>query len=128
MLIGSIMKALIIDDSATMRKIVRSSLESIGGFEIEEAENCDEGLKKLLGGLAVNIILVDWNMPGMTGIDFTKSIRGTPALSKIPIVMITSNAEKEHVLSAVMAGVNDYMVKPFTPEIFSQKIKKALGI
>ena len=67
-------------------------------------------------------------MINMRGIDFTKSVRGTPAISKIPIVMITSNAEKEHVLSAVMAGVNDYMVKPFTPDIFAQKIKKALGI
>jgi len=122
------MKVLIIDDSATMRKIVRSALEAMGSFEIEEAENCDDGLKKLLEGLAVNLILVDWNMPGMTGIDFTKSVRGNPTISKTPIVMITSNAEKEHVLSAVMAGVNDYMAKPFTPDVFAQKIKKALGV
>jgi two-component system, chemotaxis family, chemotaxis protein CheY len=122
------MKILIIDDSATMRKIVRGSLEAISSFEIEEAENCDDGLKKLIGGLAVNLVLVDWNMPGMTGIDFTKSVRANPALSKTPIIMITSNSEKEQVLSAVMAGVNDYMVKPFTPENFSQKIKKVLGM
>ena len=122
------MKILIIDDSATMRKIVRGSLEAIGSFEIEESENCDDGLKKLLGGLAVNLVLVDWNMPGMTGIDFTKSVRSNPAISKTPIIMITSNAEKEHVLSAVMSGVNDYMAKPFTPDVFAQKIKKALGV
>ncbi len=122
------MKVLIIDDSATMRKIIRSSLESIGSFEIEEAENCDEGLEKLIGGLDVNLALVDWNMPGMTGIDFTKSVRSNPSLSKTPIIMITSNSEKEHVLSAVMAGVNDYMAKPFTPDIFSAKIKKVLEI
>ena len=122
------MKILIIDDSATMRKIVRGSLGAIGSFEIEEAENCDDGLRKLIGGLAVNLVLVDWNMPGMTGIDFTKSVRANPALSKTPIIMITSNSEKEQVLAAVMAGANDYMVKPFTPDIFSQKIKKALGM
>lgn len=122
------MKVLIIDDSATMRKIVKSSLESIGSFDIEEAENCDEGLKKLIGGLGVNLVLVDWNMPGMSGIDFTKSVRSNPSLSKTPIIMITSNSEKEHVLSAVMAGVNDYMAKPFTPDVFSTKIKKILGI
>jgi len=122
------MKILIIDDSATMRKIIKGSLEAIGAFNIEEAENCDDGLKKLVDGLVVNLILVDWNMPGMTGIDFTKSIRKNPSLSKTPIIMITSNSEKEHVLSAVMAGVNDYMAKPFTPDIFSQKIKKVLGI
>jgi len=122
------MRILIIDDSATMRKIVKGSLEAIGSFDIEEAENCDDGLKKLIGGLAVNLVLVDWNMPGMTGIDFTKSVRANPTLSKTPIIMITSNSEKEQVLSAVMAGVNDYMVKPFTPDIFSQKIKKVLGM
>lgn len=122
------MKILIIDDSATMRKIIKSSLESVGSFETEEAENCNDGLKKLTSGLSVNLILVDWNMPGMTGIDFIKAVRGNPSISKTPIIMITSNAEKEHVLSAVMAGVNDYMVKPFTPEAFSEKIKKVLGI
>ena len=122
------MKVLIIDDSATMRKIIRSSIEAIGSFEIEEAENCDDGLKKLTGGLLVDLILVDWNMPGMTGIDFVKSIRATPAFAKTPVVMITSNSEKQHVLSAVMAGVNDYLVKPFTPDVFAQKINKALGI
>jgi len=122
------MKIMIIDDSATMRKIIKSSLEAIGSFDIEEAENCDDGLKLLTSGLTVNLILVDWNMPGMTGIDFTKSIRSNPALSKTPIIMITSNSEKEHVLSAVMAGVNDYMAKPFTPDIFVGKIKKVLSI
>ncbi|MGQ9608251.1 MAG: response regulator [bacterium] len=122
------MKVLIIDDSATMRKIIRSSIDAIGSFEIEEAENCDDGLKKLTGGLTVDLILVDWNMPGMTGIDFVKSIRGNPILAKTPVVMITSNSEKQHVLSAVMAGVNDYIVKPFTPEVFAQKINKVLGI
>ncbi len=122
------MKIMIIDDSATMRKIIKSSLEAIGSFDIQEAENCDDGLKLLTNGLSVNLILVDWNMPGMTGIDFTKSIRSNPALSKTPIIMITSNSEKEHVLSAVMAGVNDYMSKPFTPDIFVGKIKKVLSI
>jgi two-component system chemotaxis response regulator CheY len=122
------MKILIIDDSATMRKIVRGSLEAIGSFEVEEVENCDGGLKKLIDGLVVNLVLVDWNMQGMTGIEFTKSVRGNPALSKTPIIMITSNSEKEQVMSAVMAGVNDYMVKPFTPDIFAQKIRKVLGL
>ena len=122
------MKILIIDDSATMRKIVRGSLEAIGSFEVEEVENCDDGLKKLIDGLVVNLMLVDWNMQGMTGIEFTKSVRGNPALSKTPIIMITSNSEKEQVMSAVMAGVNDYMVKPFTPDIFAQKIRKVLGL
>ena len=122
------MKILIIDDSATMRKIVRGSLEAIGSFEVEEVENCDGGLKKLIDGLVVNLVLVDWNMQGMTGIEFTKSVRGNPALLKTPIIMITSNSEKEQVMSAVMAGVNDYMVKPFTPDIFAQKIRKVLGL
>ena len=121
------MQVLIIDDSATMRKIVKDALSKVGDFDTVESENCNEGLQKLTS-IAVDLILVDWNMPGMTGIEFTKAIRGSPTLSKIPIIMITSNAEKEHVLSAVMAGVNDYMAKPFTMELFSEKISKVLKL
>lgn len=120
------MRALIIDDSATMRKIVKDSLSKVGDFDVTEAENCHEGLEKL-AVTQFDLVLVDWNMPGMTGIEFTKTVRGTPALAKTPIVMITSNADKEHVLSAVMAGVNDYMAKPFTAEIFAEKISKVLS-
>jgi two-component system chemotaxis response regulator CheY len=120
-------QVLIIDDSATMRKIIKDSLGKLGDFGVLESENCNEGLAKL-GDTDVDLILVDWNMPGMTGIDFTKTVRGDPALAGTPIVMITSNAEKQHVLSAVMAGVNDYMVKPFAADVFAQKISKALGL
>ena len=120
------MQALIIDDSATMRKIIKDSLSKMGSFDMIEAENCHEGLEKL-AITQVDLILVDWNMPGMTGIEFVKTARCDVALANIPIVMITSNAEKEHVLSAVMAGVNDYMVKPFTAEIFAQKINNVIS-
>ena len=120
------MQALIIDDSATMRKIVKAALDKMGTFDVLEAENCREALEKL-AVTQVDLVLVDWNMPGMTGIEFVKAIRGNATLAKTPIVMITSNAEKEQVLSAVIAGVNDYMVKPFTAEIFAQKISKVLS-
>ena len=121
------MKALIIDDSATMRKILKDALSKVADFDISDAENCDEGLVKLTTE-SFNLILLDWNMPGMSGIDFTKKVRSIPSLAKIPIVMITSNAEKQHVLSAVMAGVNDYMVKPFKAEMFNEKISKVLAL
>jgi two-component system chemotaxis response regulator CheY len=121
------MQVLVIDDSATMRKIVKDSLKKMGDFAIVESENCNEGLEKLTS-TNIDLVLVDWNMPGMTGIDFTKTVRSNPALSKTPIVMITSNAEKEHVLSAVMAGVNDYMVKPFAADVFAEKISKVIGM
>jgi len=120
------MRTLIIDDSPTMRKIVRDSLSKVGDFDVMEAENCHEGLEKLVV-TQVDLILVDCNMPGMSGIDFTKAVRSNATLAKTPIVMITSNADKEHVLSAVMAGVNDYIVKPFTAEIFVEKISNALA-
>lgn len=120
------MQALIIDDSATMRKIVKDSLGKVGDFDVLEAADCHEGLEKL-AVTQVDLILLDWNMPGMSGIDFTKTVRGNAALAKTPIIMITSNAEKEHVLSAVMAGVNDYMVKPFTAEIFAQKVSNVIS-
>lgn len=119
------MQVLVIDDSATMRKIIKDSLSKIGNFEIVESENCDDGLQQL-ANTSVNLILVDWNMPGMSGIDFTKAVRSNPALAKIPIIMITSNAEKQHVLSAVTAGVNDYIMKPFTVDVFAQKISNVV--
>ena len=121
------MLALIIDDSPTMRKIVKDSLIKMGNFTTIEAENCADGLRQLVQ-TSVDLILVDWNMPGMTGIDFVKAIRSKAALAKLPIVMITSNAQKQQVLSAVMAGVNGYIVKPFTPEVFVERINKALGL
>ena len=121
------MQALIIDDSATMRKIIKAALGKVGDFDVMEAENCHEGLEKLTA-TPVDLVLVDWNMPGMTGIEFVKTVRGNAALAKTPIVMVTSNAEKEQVLAAVMAGVNDYMVKPFTAEIFAEKISKVLSL
>jgi len=121
------MQVLVIDDSATMRKIIRDSLSKMGNFEIIESENCDDGLQQL-ASIGINLILVDWNMPGMTGIDFTKAVRNNPALAKIPIIMITSNAEKQHVLSAVTAGVNDYIMKPFTVDVFTQKISNVVSL
>ena len=120
------MQVITIDDSDTMRKIIKDYLNKMGDFTITEAENCDEGLKKLVA-TKMDLILVDWNMPGMTGIDFVKAVRNVPALAETPIVMITSNAEKQQVLSAVMAGVNAYIVKPFTVETFTQKLSEVIG-
>ncbi len=120
------MQVLTIDDSATMRKIIKDFLGKMGDFTITEAENCDDALKKL-AATKMDLILVDWNMPGMTGIDFVKTVRGISSLANTPIVMITSNAEKEQVLSAVMAGVNAYIVKPFTADIFTQKLSEVIG-
>ena len=120
------MQVLTIDDSATMRKIIKDFLGKMGNFTIEEAENCDEGLRKL-AATKTDLVLVDWNMPGMTVIDFVKAVRSVPVLAKIPIVMVTSNAEKQQVLSAVMAGVNAYIVKPFTADTFTQKLSEIIG-
>ena len=121
------MQVLTIDDSATMRKIIKESLGKAGYGNVIEAENCEAGLQRLKA-TAVDLILVDWNMPGMSGIDFVKTIRRAPALAGIPVIMITSNADKKQVLSAVMAGVNDYLVKPFAFDAFSEKVSKALGL
>jgi len=119
------MQVLTIDDSPTMRKIIRESLGKAGYSDVIEAEDCEVGLQKLRA-TAVDLILVDWNMPGMSGIDFVKTIRKTPALAGIPVIMVTSNADKKQVLSAVMAGVNDYLAKPFAFDVFSEKVRKAL--
>ena len=120
------MQVLTIDDSATMRKIIKDFLSKMGDFTVIESENCDDGLRKL-AATKMDLILVDWNMPGMTGIDFVKAVRSVPDLAGTPIIMVTSNAEKEQVLSAAMAGVNAYIVKPFTADIFTQKLSEVLG-
>ncbi len=118
------MKALIVDDSSTMRRIVRKVIEDSIGFEILEAANGLEGVK-LSADPDVKIILMDWNMPEMAGIDAVREIRAKG--NKTPIVMVTTEAEKRRVMEAIQAGINDYMVKPFTPEQLTAKIRKLTG-
>ena len=114
-------KVLVVDDSGTMRKIVIRALNAVGFSETVEA--CD-GVEALavFKQTPVSLVLTDWNMPNKSGIELTRDIRALG--SKVPIYMITTEAEKSRVLEAVQAGVNDYLVKPFTQEALQQKLEK----
>jgi two-component system chemotaxis response regulator CheY len=118
------LKILIVDDSSTMRRIIINTLSRIGYSDVLEAENGKAGLDKLnLGG--VEMIITDWNMPEMDGLEFVNNVRSTNA--SIPILMVTTNAAKEDIVAALQSGVNNYVVKPFTPETLKEKIESLLG-
>jgi two-component system chemotaxis response regulator CheY len=118
---------LIVDDSPTMRRIIKNTLERIGYRQSVEASNGLEALEALRDG-SINFIITDWNMPEMSGLEFVTELRSRVDYQKIPVLMITTRGMKEDVLQAVQAGVNNYMVKPFTPETLQAKINKLLGI
>ena len=117
------MKILVVDDSSTMRRIIINTLSRIGYTNIVEAEHGKAGLEKLAQG-GVEMIITDWNMPEMDGLEFVGVVRQDSA---IPILMVTTNAAKEDIVAALQAGVNNYVVKPFTPETLKEKIESLLG-
>ena len=116
------MKVLIVDDFATMRRIVRNVLKQIGFINMVEADNGKAALK-VLKKETIDLILCDWNMPEMPGIDLLKAIKSDDELKHIPFVMVTAEAQKENIVEAVKAGVNNYIVKPFSAETVSEKLK-----
>ncbi len=118
------MKILIVDDSSTMRRIIINTLSRIGYSDVLEAENGKAGLDQLGKG-GVEMIITDWNMPEMDGLEFVGNVRGQNP--SIPILMVTTNAAKEDIVAALQAGVNNYVVKPFTPETLKEKIESLLG-
>lgn len=120
------MKVLVVDDFATMRRIVKNILKQIGFTNILEAEDGKSALKMLQSD-KFDLIMCDWNMPEMPGIELLGKVRADEQLKGIPFVMVTAEAQKENIIEAVKAGVNSYIVKPFTAEIVEQKLKKLFG-
>ncbi len=116
---------LVVDDSPTMRRIVINALKNIGYTNIVEAEDGKDALAKLYAE-KIDFIITDWNMPNMTGLELIKAIRSDPNFADIPILMVTTRAMKEDVLEALQARVNNYIVKPFTPQILKEKIEQIL--
>jgi two-component system, chemotaxis family, chemotaxis protein CheY len=115
------LKVLLADDSGTMRKIIIRSLEAVGITDTTEAKDGEDCLAKFGQG-AFDLVITDWNMPAKSGLEVAKGIRA--AGSKVPIFMVTTEAEKARVLEAVQAGITDYLVKPFTPEALREKLEK----
>ena len=119
------MKVLVVDDFSTMRRIVKNLLKQIGYVNIEEAEDGEQAFSKLKNG-GFGFVVSDWNMPNMDGLDLIKAVRSDPQLKDLPILMVTAEAEKEKVITAIQAGVNNYIVKPFTGEVLKDKMDKIL--
>jgi len=117
------MKILVVDDFSTMRRIVKNVLKQIGFENIEEAEDGVQALSKLKNG-GFGFVVTDWNMPNMDGLEFFKKSREDPALKNVPFLMVTAEAEKDKVITAIQAGVNNYVVKPFTAETFKEKMDR----
>lgn len=117
------MKILVVDDMSTMRRIVKNILKQLGFSNMEEAENGQEALQKLRAE-PFGFVVTDWNMPVMPGIEMLRAIRADEKLKHIPVLMVTAEAQKENLIEAIQAGVNNYVVKPFTAETMQEKINK----
>ena len=121
------LKFLIVDDSLTMRRIVTNSLKNLGYNNFVEAADGKEALEKLAADSAINFVITDWNMPVLSGLELVKAIRGDAKLATMPILMVTTRGVKEDILQALQARVNNYVVKPFTPQVLREKIEQILS-
>ena len=119
------MRILVVDDFATMRKVIKNLLRQTGYQNVTEAEDGVVALKELRSQ-KIDFVISDWNMPNMTGIELLKAVRADSELSSLPFLMVTAESLKENVLEAVKAGVSNYIVKPFTAEVLSEKIEKII--
>jgi two-component system, chemotaxis family, chemotaxis protein CheY len=117
------MKVLVVDDMSTMRRIVKNVLRQIGFSDIVEAENGQDALTKLKAG-GFGLVVSDWNMPVMQGIELLRAVRADAELKTLPFLMVTAEAQKENLIEAVQAGVSNYVVKPFTAEVLQGKLEK----
>jgi len=120
------MKFLIVDDSVTMRRIVANSLKNLGYTDWIEAQDGREALDKLAAAGDVDFVITDWNMPELSGLELVKAIRGSAQFASLPILMVTTRGIKEDIIEALNAKVNNYIVKPFTPQVLKEKIDQIL--
>ena len=119
------MKCLVVDDSAITRRILVNSLRTIGFTKIVEAVDGKQALEVCTAD--VDIVVTDWNMPGMPGVELVRSLRANTELAGIPVLLITARSGKEDVIEAAAAGVDGYVIKPFTPEVLKAKIEEVMG-
>lgn len=117
------MKILIVDDFSTMRRIIKNLLRDLGFTNTQEADDGVTALPMLRTG-EFDFLVTDWNMPGMTGIDLLKEVRADPSIASLPILMVTAEAKRDQIIEAAQAGVNGYVVKPFTAQVLKEKIDK----
>jgi len=117
------MKILIVDDFSTMRRIIKNLLRDLGFSNTHEADDGVTALPMLKNG-DFHFLVTDWNMPGMTGIDLLRAVRADEKLATLPVLMVTAEAKRDQIIEAAQAGVNGYVVKPFTAQALKEKIEK----
>ena len=121
------MKFLVVDDSPTMRRIVINALKTFGHTDVVEAGDGVEALDQLKKEGNIDFVVTDWNMPNMTGLELTQAIRGSGEFATLPILMVTTRGLKQDIVDALKARVNNYVVKPFTPQVLKEKIEAILN-
>ena len=119
------MKFLVVDDYSTMRRIIKNLLHDLGYANVTEADDGNTALPLLKQG-GFDFLITDWNMPGMAGLDLLKAVRADASLKKMPVLMLTAEAKREQIVEAAQAGVNGYVIKPFTAATLKEKIDKIL--
>jgi two-component system, chemotaxis family, chemotaxis protein CheY len=120
------LRFLVVDDFSTMRRIVKNLLNDLGYANVTEADDGKTALPILQAG-GIDFLVTDWNMPGMPGLELLKAVRADAKLAKMPVLMLTAEAKREQIIEAAQAGVNGYVIKPFTAITLKEKIDKILG-
>ena len=120
------LKILIVDDSPTMRRILVNTVVKAGYSDVKEAEDGKDALAKLLAG-DFNLLMTDWNMPLMSGLELTEAVRAEEKLKEIPILMVTTRNLKEDIVNAIKSGVNGYIITPFDAKTLNEKIVEVVG-
>jgi two-component system chemotaxis response regulator CheY len=121
------LKLLVVDDSSTMRRIIKNTLGRLGHKDVLEAEHGAEAWKILQENDDIDVLITDWNMPEMNGLELVKKVRAEEKYTDMPIIMVTTEGGKAEVITALKAGVNNYIVKPFTPAVLKEKLEDVLG-
>jgi two-component system chemotaxis response regulator CheY len=113
----------VVDDFSTMRRIIKNLLRELGFTNIAEADDGQTALPKLKAG-DFDLLITDWNMPGMSGIDLLRAVRADEKLANLPVLMVTAEARRDQIIAAAQAGVNGYIIKPFTAATLKEKLEK----
>ncbi|MDD3770395.1 response regulator [Sulfuricurvum sp. IAE1] len=121
------MKLLVVDDSSTMRRIIKNTLSRLGYEDVLEGEDGVQGWNALNENPDMGMLITDWNMPEMNGLELVKKVRADARFTDLPIIMVTTEGGKAEVITALKAGVNNYIVKPFTPQVLKEKLAAVLG-
>jgi two-component system chemotaxis response regulator CheY len=122
------LKLLVVDDSSTMRRIIKNTLNRLGYKDILEGADGVEGWNALDTNPDIEMLITDWNMPEMNGLELVKKVRADARFADMPIIMVTTEGGKAEVITALKAGVNNYIVKPFTPQVLKEKLSAVMGV